>query len=64
MHCMLHLTLGSYHTNYKYCHKQDRRSRHNRGGSTEIDSQKDNSDTEKSDNPDSKPSRSKASSSK
>jgi hypothetical protein len=64
MHCMLDLTLGPYHTENKYCDKQDRRSRHNRGGSTEIDSQKDNSDTDKSDNPDSRPSRSKASSSK
>ncbi|CAO2208065.1 unnamed protein product [Urochloa humidicola] len=43
----------------------DRRSKHHRGGSTEMDSQRDNnSDTEKSDNPDSKPSRSRASSSK
>uniref|UniRef100_A0A0D9V0B2 non-specific serine/threonine protein kinase n=1 Tax=Leersia perrieri TaxID=77586 RepID=A0A0D9V0B2_9ORYZ len=42
----------------------DRRSKHNRGGSTEMDSQRDNnSDTDKSDNPDSKPSRSRASSS-
>ena len=45
-------------------HKQDRRSKHHRGGSTEMDSQRDNnSDTEKSD-PDSKPSKSRASSSK
>lgn len=58
--------LESYHTeSRKNVWKQDRRSRHNRGGSTEMDSQRDNnSDTDKSDNPDSKPSRSRTSSSK
>ncbi|KAK8914332.1 putative receptor-like protein kinase [Platanthera zijinensis] len=35
--------------------REDRRHRRNRAGSSEIDSQRDISDTEKSDNPDSKP---------
>lgn len=65
---ILHIlfALESYHTEIrKIVWKQDRRSRHNRGGSTEMDSQRDNnSDTDKSDNPDSKPRRSRASSSK
>lgn len=71
-----YLDHSSYTASFSYTHsirhteninfrKQDRRSKHHRGGSTEMDSQRDNnSDTEKSDNPDSKPSRSRASSSK
>ncbi|XP_072997752.1 probable receptor-like protein kinase At5g18500 [Typha latifolia] len=35
--------------------REDRRHRRNRAGSTEIEYQRDNSDTDKSDNPDSKP---------
>ncbi|ONK55109.1 uncharacterized protein A4U43_UnF7510 [Asparagus officinalis] len=35
-------------------HREDRRHRRNRSGSTEIESQRQNSDTDKSDNPDSK----------
>ncbi|KAJ4734242.1 Protein kinase superfamily protein [Rhynchospora pubera] len=35
--------------------RSDRRHRHNRAGSNEFDSQRENSDTDKSDNPDSKP---------
>ncbi|XP_010914767.1 probable receptor-like protein kinase At5g18500 [Elaeis guineensis] len=35
--------------------REDRRHRRNRAGSTEIESQRENSDTDKSDNPDSKP---------
>ncbi|XP_073009533.1 probable receptor-like protein kinase At5g18500 [Typha latifolia] len=35
--------------------REDRRHRRNRGGSSEIESQRDNSDTDKSDNPDSRP---------
>jgi hypothetical protein len=65
--CLVHSSYTTYfnlHTENIYSRKQDRRSKHHRGGSTEMDSQRDNSDTEKSDNPDSKPSRSRASSSK
>ncbi|KAJ3669585.1 hypothetical protein LUZ60_011535 [Juncus effusus] len=36
--------------------RSDRRHRHNRAGSNELDSQRENSDTDKSDNADSKPS--------
>ncbi|OAY70339.1 putative receptor-like protein kinase, partial [Ananas comosus] len=36
--------------------REDRRHRRNRGGSSEIETQRENSDTEKSDNPDSNPS--------
>ncbi|ONK61430.1 uncharacterized protein A4U43_C08F29840 [Asparagus officinalis] len=39
--------------------REDRRHRKTRGGSTEIESQRENSDTDKSDNPDSKTSRRK-----
>ena len=71
--CLVH---SSYTAGFRYTYfnlhtedinsrKQDRRSKHHRGGSTEMDSQRENnSDTEKSDNPDSKPSRSRTSSSK
>jgi hypothetical protein len=34
---------------------QDQRRHHNRAGSNEFDSQRESSDTDKSDNPDSKP---------
>ncbi|MED6190940.1 hypothetical protein PIB30_110996, partial [Stylosanthes scabra] len=35
--------------------REDRRRRKNQGGNAELDAQKDTSDTDKSDNPDSKP---------
>ncbi|KAL0904411.1 hypothetical protein M5K25_026515 [Dendrobium thyrsiflorum] len=44
--------------------REDRRHRRNRAGSSEIDSQIDNSDTDKSDNPDSKPNATSSSSNK